>query len=434
MADRRRGNILIFLRSFCRTAAVFLIFNCVSGSWFVAAARADAMDDLLRSHGVVVTPDSSAVAPTASTRSLDYPEQLLAASMLDLQQGQLDPALKKINDLLRIEPDFHLAQLMQGDLLLAHAQALHTFGNVAQPSAALNDLRAEAHARLNSLLSPPQAGMLPDVVLELNDTTQHVIVVDTSESRMYVFSNVNGLPHYLADYYVTIGKKGTGKLKEGDERTPLGVYRLTGLKQGKSLTDTYGPMAFPLSFPNDWDAKEGRLGHGIWLHGTWSGTYSRAPLASDGCVVLNNTDLALVAKQIQANSTVVVIADQVHWITPAQLQENRDALVQQINNWQNDWQSLNIDHFLSHYSTQFTANSTSFTPWAENKKRLAPTKKWIKLRLDQVSLFRYPGRPDFYLADFEQYYSSNNLSDQTHKHQYWILQNGQWKILAEDAI
>ncbi len=40
-------------------------------------------------------------------------------------------------------------------------------------------------------------------------------------------------------------------------------------------------------------------GHGIWLHGTPSDTFSRPPKASDGCVVLANTDLDALAKNLQ---------------------------------------------------------------------------------------------------------------------------------------
>ena len=34
------------------------------------------------------------------------------------------------------------------------------------------------------------------------------------------------------------------------------------------LTDFYGTGAYPISYPNEWDKRQGRNGHGIWLHGT----------------------------------------------------------------------------------------------------------------------------------------------------------------------
>ncbi len=38
------------------------------------------------------------------------------------------------------------------------------------------------------------------------------------------------------------------------------------------------------------------------------------------------------------------------------------------------------------------------------------------------------------MADFEQQYHSNNVSSQSHKHQYWHLQNGHWKIVVENSL
>jgi hypothetical protein len=39
------------------------------------------------------------------------------------------------------------------------------------------------------------------------------------------------------------------------------------------------------------DARRGKTGSGIWLHGTPPDQFVRAPKATDGCVVLANPDL-----------------------------------------------------------------------------------------------------------------------------------------------
>ena len=66
----------------------------------------------------------------------------------------------------------------------------------------------------------------------------------------------------------------------------------------------YGTAAFPISYPNEWDRRQGRNGFGIWLHGTPSDTYSRPPRASDGCVVLTNQDIQTM------NSALKIAIDQ----------------------------------------------------------------------------------------------------------------------------
>ena len=102
-----------------------------------------------------------------------------------------------------------------------------------------------------------------------------------------LYENRNGEPHYVADYYVTIGKNGVDKFKEGDKKTPLGVYHVTDNLPRSKLADLYGSGAYPISYPNEFDKREGRGGKGIWLHGVPTDTYSRPPRASDGCIVLS---------------------------------------------------------------------------------------------------------------------------------------------------
>ena len=120
----------------------------------------------------------------------------------------------------------------------------------------------------------------------------------------------------MADFYVTIGKAGAGKQKEGDNRTPIGIYTISGFKSPRELTDFYGGGAFTLSYPNEWDTRQGRNGHGIWIHGSPSSTYSRTPRASEGCVVLANDDLTRLGQYIQTGKTPVIIAEQVEWVAP----------------------------------------------------------------------------------------------------------------------
>ena len=123
----------------------------------------------------------------------------------------------------------------------------------------------------------------------------------------------------------------------------------------KKLPDFYGSGAFPINYPNEWDKRLGRDGHGIWLHGTPTNTYSRPPRASDGCVVLTNSDLNSVAKHLQVGLTPVIISDQVQWVSTAEWNAEREDFLRAIEVWRADWESRNSDRFLSHYSPNFKA-------------------------------------------------------------------------------
>jgi murein L,D-transpeptidase YafK len=258
-------------------------------------------------------------------------------------------------------------------------------------------------------------------------------VVDTQKSRLYVYQNDHGTPRFVADYYITHGKLGADKLKEGDKKTPIGVYHVTSTIPRQKLADLYGNGAFPLNYPNEWDKKMGRNGHGIWLHGTPSDTFSRPPKASDGCVVLANTDLDALAKNLQIGTTPVIISNSIEWLSLDDWQAERKSLLGMIDEWRKDWESMDIDRYARHYSRKFTSDGKGFAAWIDQKKKVNAGKQWIKVTTDNISMFRNPGKDEYVVVTFEQDYQSSNLSNRMMKRQYWIKEGGQWKIVSEDA-
>lgn len=361
-------------------------------------------------------------------------EALLVESMLSISNNNLDVALKEVDSLLKINPNFKLAQLIRGDLLLARARPLSTFGNVpsATATARMEDFRDEARVRLRRFQEQSPSTLVPKFLWQLDSQQRYVIVVDISKSTLYLYENVNGEPHYVADYYVSSGKKGSEKISEGDQRTPLGVYFVKSSLPKSKLTDLYGDAAFPLSYPNEWDRREGRDGHGIWLHGTPSNTYSRPPRSSNGCVVLTNEDLDHLGKMLQIGITPVIITNRMEW-SDEQSQADRAALLHEIEQWRTDWASLDTDTYLKHYARDFSNSVENFSDWSRQKKQVNAGKSWIKVNLSNVSIFAYPNQPDMAVVNFEQDYESNNLNNRMKKRQYWIKRDNRWQIVYEGA-
>ncbi len=362
------------------------------------------------------------------------PEDMVVKALNAIRAQRLDEAQAILDSLLATRPDFRLAQLMRGDLLAARVQPLAQFGGgVAAPAGQVDDLRQEAVARLKRYAEAPPKDRVPENLLQLLPEQRHAVVVDARASRLYLFQNVDGLPRYVADYYISIGKNGSGKNKEGDKLTPVGVYTVTTRLPKERLTDFYGPVAFPISYPNEWDRRLGRDGHGIWLHGTPSDTYSRPPRASDGCVVLTNLDIQDLGRSIQPGLTPVVISDGVKWVTPLELHKERDALADAVDAWRRDWESRDTDRYLAHYSSEFSSDGMDRAAWGQQKRQVNAGKTWIEVKLNRVSLFRYPGKDDLAVVTFDQDYRSNNLNNRMRKRQYWKLENGAWRILYEGA-
>jgi murein L,D-transpeptidase YafK len=373
-------------------------------------------------------------SPALHAAGLDADRQL-ANSLLAISQSRMPEALSAIDQLTRLHPNFRLAQLVMGDLLLARAQPLQTLGNTGNArSADLDLLRDEARQRVRALTDSLPNDKIPAYLLNLDDSYRHALVVDASRSRLYVYENRAGLPVRVADFYVTIGKAGAGKQKEGDNRTPVGIYTISGFKPASELTDFYGNGAFTLSYPNEWDIRQGRNGHGIWIHGSPSTTYSRAPRASEGCVVLANDDLTRLGQYIQTGKTPVIIAQQVEWVDQQAIDARRNDLAAAIDQWRQDWESLDTTRLLRHYSASFRNESQDLKAFGESKQKVNAAKTWIKVGLSDVSLMLYPERPNFALVSFVQNYQSSNLSDRTAKRQFWSRENGGWKIILETSL
>ncbi len=375
----------------------------------------------------------SAQAGDVDSRNM---EALLAKSLQAVRNNHLDSALNDVDSLLKTYPNFKLAQLVKGDLLLARAKPISDFGNAPDaPRERLDDLRDEARARLQRVQQQQPITQSPRYLWQLNPRQNYAIVVDTQKSRLYVYENdaTAGRPRFVADYYVTQGKQGADKVAEGDKRTPIGVYHVTANLSRQKLADLYGTGAYPISYPNEWDKRQGRSGSGIWLHGTPSDTFSRPPRASDGCVVLANTDLNAVAKNLQVGLTPVIISNSVEWLSLDDWNKERTELNRSIDAWRSDWESRDTERYLRHYSRRFQANSQNFEQFAAQKRQVNAGKEWIKVKTDKLSVFRNPGKEEVVVVTFDQDYRSNNLSNVMKKRQYWIREEGRWKIIYEGA-
>jgi murein L,D-transpeptidase YafK len=263
---------------------------------------------------------------------------------------------------------------------------------------------------------------------------KYAVLVDTKRSRLYVYETGEGNPKLVADYYMTQGKNGSLKQKEGDQKTPLGVYQVISYLPKSKLADLYGAGAFPIDYPNEWDRRLGRTGHGIWLHGTPSDTFARPPLASDGCVVLTNEDLAHISRFIQPGVTPMVIAENVVWVSPDALAKEREGLRAAFEAWRGDWESLNMDRYLGHYHANFSGEGMGIAEWSSRKRAVNAGKAWIKVGVSNLSMFRYPGKDDLAVVTFDQDYKSSNLNSVAKKRQYWFHDGRKWHILDESTL
>ncbi len=369
-------------------------------------------------------------------------ERALGRALEKLSNGGIAPAIQELDAVLAKNPNFRLGHLIRADLLMAKSGVMVALAGVpgSKPPADVKDsianLRHEARVRLNHYFDAPAADALPAALRQLAPAQSHALLVDMSRSRIYVFQNVGGKPRRVADFYTTIGKRGMEKAREGDQKTPTGVYHITSTVAREKLSDFYGPGAFPINFPNDVDKRLGRTGSGIWIHGTPSDTYSRAPWASDGCVVLTNDDFAQLTQYVRPGSTPVVIAPDVQWQTASEWRAISDTFDGHLKQWKRDWESLNADAYLGHYSPRFSAEGKDIQSWANHKRAVNAAKTFIKVDVQNLSVFEYrtaASQPPMMMVTFDQIYKSSNNNTKMKKRQYWQREDGHWKIIYEGA-
>lgn len=346
-------------------------------------------------------------------------------------------ALRLAEGLVRDHPGFQLAQLVYGDLLAAQTRPLRTAGDVpdtvARAAAAqLKDLRDEAALRLKALSERPPAQTVPDQFVALTSRHRHAIAVDTSRARLYLFENNGSGPRLVADYYISVGKLGVDKGSEGDQRTPLGVYFITSNLDPRTLKDFYGAGALPINYPNPYDARRGKTGSGIWLHGTPSTQFARPPQSTDGCVVMANPDLERLLSTVEVRSTPVVIATSLNWVPQAQARQAGRSFEDAFNAWRAAKNAGDVPRLLGYYTPDFNSYGKSLNDWTPALQQEISKAGGRGFEVKDLSMLRWTDSTETMVVTFGELVAGTNRGST--KRQYWMRQGQQWKIFFEGVI
>jgi murein L,D-transpeptidase YafK len=351
--------------------------------------------------------------------------------------GDTRRALAHAQSLVRDFPNFQLAQLVHGDLLMAHARPLRRMGDVPDDLAlagaeSLQDLRREAELRLAGLAYRPAPGAIPAQFLSLSPANRHAIAVDVSRARLYLFENRNGELRLLTDFYISVGKAGVGKAVEGDKRTPLGVYFVTSNLDRRRLTDFYGSGALPINYPNAYDVRRGRGGSGIWLHGSPPTQYARAPQATDGCVAVANPDLEHILRTVQIRTTPVLIAQQISWVPPRSLASEKQSVEKMLDAWSRAKSGGYAAALAAFYAPDFSADGRDLTAHQAMLNADAARLRGRTLALKDVSILGWSEGTDVRVVTFAEVAAGARTGTQTR--QYWERRGAGWKIVYETEL
>jgi L,D-transpeptidase YnhG len=378
------------------------------------------------------------VTPALPSPSSSPSEIAAEARLIEIYKltasGQTREAMAKAEQLIAEYPNFQLAHLVYGDLLSARARPVRNLGDVPDDlvknaAPVLKDLREESSIRLKAVRERPPAGTIPSQFLALSARNKHAIAVDASRSRLYLFANSSQGMKLVADYYISVGKLGVEKSVEGDLRTPLGVYFITSNLDRKSLKDFYGSGALPINYPNVLDTKRGKTGFGIWLHGTPPTQFSRAPLATDGCVVLANPDLDHIIKTVEVRTTPVVIANRLDWVPPNSVKAQSKPFEEALLAWRNAKSNGDINQVLSFYAPDFSSNGKTLNDWTVSLREEVLRTKGRTIELKDLSMLRWTDAADTMVVTFGEV--TDGARTGRTKRQYWTREGAHWKIFYE---
>lgn len=247
--------------------------------------------------------------PPVFAQSVSKPDADLRRATEALISGKLGNSFASATDVLKAEPNSRLAHWL-------HAQSMIVLsGKSVEIGESDSELIEEARARLD--VAP--AGKLPRNLVVMPKSAERnipVLLVDASRSKIYVFVSHHGKPVLRDEFYTTIGLSGVDKFKEGDQKTPLGVYRVQYEIRDPRKDGFLGKFAMTLDYPNAFDNHSGRTGNGIWIHGVPKDLHVRPPKASDGCLAVSNRDLQKLRRLVRFNESQIVVVPKVDWIEP----------------------------------------------------------------------------------------------------------------------
>lgn len=329
-----------------------------------------------------------------------------------------------------------LPKIMAALVLTAYTSAVMAqAGSLSLVSPALASLGPSGGGHFQYDGSPVGLDQVPASLLEVPDSVANLVWVELEKGQLHLMlPEPDGTLRLAFSRPISIGKAGYGKEVEGDNRTPVGFYRVTSFLTDEELIDKYGIGAFPINYPNRWDRLQNRTGYGIWIHGLPKAVDQRPLLDSEGCVVIDNQALEWLMEYLVPGQTRVMLGDQIDWTSPEQVESMRSGFRETFDDWLSAWTAIDNDRYLGHYADDFHSDDRNLEQWVAYKERIHAAKNWIEVEASDLGIYQYPGEPDLIVTEFYQTYRSSNFNANGSKQLFWRRQpDGSWKIIYEGA-
>lgn len=284
------------------------------------------------------------------------------------------------------------------------------------------------------LSSASYAQSFMNITAEPGDSFDAVLV-EKSGHWLHLLKVSEGQAEVIKSFQVLTGGADGDKLVQGDEKTPEGVYFVTGYLSPAKLKEMYGDVAkqygtgaFPLSYPNLKDRLDRKTGGGIWLHGV---DPHRQEPATKGCVAFENENLDMLKSYIKVGTPVVITSEGIQGAVE-EVRSHFNELKQAVQEYLNAWQESDFGKYSEAFATGFkdTAGRTR-DGYLKYKKYLMDLFPYRVVRGDNFRIFSQNNNEG--VAEFDQFYCAPNVVSYGRK-RFYMEREGGLKIKAEEFI
>ena len=232
------------------------------------------------------------------------------------------------------------------------------------------------------------------------ENTSALLNCDKNSSTLKFFRrDENGTFRLQNSYGAYTGKANGDKLKEGDLKTPVGVYRLT--EKLNKLDPFYGPMAFVTSYPNFYDRIRGKNGSGIWIHGLPADA-KREPYTR-GCIAIENGDLECLDRNLNYQQALLVIDQNLN----IHVDKNAlTAILAELFRWRYAWTYNDLETYLGFYGDDFVReDGMRIDAFRDYKTQIFSRNEEKEILFKNIAVIPYPGDdPNLYAVLFDEDY------------------------------
>ncbi len=240
------------------------------------------------------------------------------------------------------------------------------------------------------------------------ESYMNILTCNKEKSTLNLYSvDENNNFKFKKEYSAFTGKKKGDKVKEGDFKTPIGIYQIVQkLSKDTKLNPFYGPLAFVTSYPNLYDTYRGKNGSGIWIHGL--------PIEQErdeftrGCIAINNPNIECLDRNIDIDKTLLIINSN-------EVEKNISkkvlvTLLSQLYEWRYAWLYSDIDAYLDFYAPEFIRNDgMDFKKFKSYKTRVFKKVEKKSIIFNDINIIPYPNSLNTFQITFKEFYSSDTF-------------------------